>query len=61
MMLSESYPEQVRVIQVPDVSIELCGGTHVPNTRDCFPFRIIASSALLELQSAGADCHLQAA
>eukprot|EP00457_Paulinella_chromatophora_P012572 gb/GEZN01012790.1/.p1 GENE.gb/GEZN01012790.1/~~gb/GEZN01012790.1/.p1 ORF type:complete len:337 (+),score=82.11 gb/GEZN01012790.1/:127-1011(+) len=38
--LGEKYPEQVRVIHIPGYSTELCGGTHVNNTRQLFPFKI---------------------
>lgn len=39
-------PEQVRMVQVPGFSTELCGGTHVPSTGHIGVFKIVEVSAL---------------
>jgi len=43
----EKYkPERVRMVIIPDFSVELCGGTHVHATGDIGTFKITESTAL---------------
>jgi len=45
-MFGEKYGEVVRVVDVPGVSMELCGGTHVTNTAEIGLFRIVAETGV---------------
>jgi alanyl-tRNA synthetase len=42
----EKYTEQVRVVSIPEVSMELCGGTHTRMTGDVGLFKIIGDSGV---------------
>ena len=42
----EKYWEKVRVIKIPWVDIQLCGGTHSPNTSFVWAFKIISQQAV---------------
>ncbi|ORX49202.1 alanyl-tRNA synthetase [Hesseltinella vesiculosa] len=43
---TEKYGDQVRVIDVPGISRELCGGTHVDNVVKLYPFKILNETSV---------------
>lgn len=45
-MFGEKYGDVVRVVDISNISIELCGGNHVVSTADLQQFKIVAESAV---------------
>ena len=45
-MFGEKYGDTVRVVEMGDVSIEFCGGTHLDNTAKAGPFRVKSETSV---------------